>query len=347
MTRNHLFRAAEPTSSSRNCDRRTGWSLASNLAKASIGRHAFQGFIVTGGHWIEPTSTGSRVTVSIRLEGLLSPIVSWFARKLNASYLDLEARGLKAYCEARTLMTRLGVRLVLVLAIAATISCDRATKHLAATTLAGAPAQSFLADTVRIQYAENAGGFLSMGSDLPPLLRTGLFTFGTGLALLGLIAAAVIFRWTGWPLLGVSLYVAGGASNWIDRLAHGTSSTSSTSVSVRSAREYSMSPTLPSCLAWRLSWSRKWHAHAGSRRLSPPNSHSLRRRALCVMGALVAWTAATVACAGKHPPAAEANDPPRRVISSTAPSPSIACDSRANAPGAQKAAAPSTDNTRR
>ena len=73
-------------------------------------------------------------------------------------------------------MTRLGVRLVLVLAIAATISCDRATKHLAATTLAGAPAQSFLADTVRIQYAENAGGFLSMGSDLPPLVRTGLFT---------------------------------------------------------------------------------------------------------------------------------------------------------------------------
>jgi signal peptidase II len=111
---------------------------------------------------------------------------------------------------------------MLVLAIAATISCDRATKHLAATTLAGAPTQSFLADTVRIQYAENAGGFLSMGSDLPPLVRTGLFTYGTGLALLGLIVAAVVFRWTGWPLLGVSLYVAGGASNWIDRLAHGT-----------------------------------------------------------------------------------------------------------------------------
>jgi len=90
-------------------------------------------------------------------------------------------------------MTRLGVRLMLVLAIAATISCDRATKHLAATTLAGAPTQSFLADTVRIQYAENAGGFLSMGSDLPPLLRTGLFTFGTGLALLGLGFAGLSF----------------------------------------------------------------------------------------------------------------------------------------------------------
>ena len=60
------------------------------------------GLVVTGGHWIAPIPTGSRVTVSIRLGGLLSPIVSWLARKLNASYLDLEARGLKAYCEART-----------------------------------------------------------------------------------------------------------------------------------------------------------------------------------------------------------------------------------------------------
>jgi hypothetical protein len=58
------------------------------------------GLVVTGGHWIEPIAIGSRVTVSIRLEGLLSPMVSWLARKLNASYLDLEARGLKAYCEA-------------------------------------------------------------------------------------------------------------------------------------------------------------------------------------------------------------------------------------------------------
>lgn len=58
------------------------------------------GLAVTGGHWIEAMPMGSRVTVSIKLEGLLSPIVSWLARKLNASYVDLEARGLKAYCEA-------------------------------------------------------------------------------------------------------------------------------------------------------------------------------------------------------------------------------------------------------
>ena len=120
------------------------------------------------------------------------------------------------------LMTRVGVRLALVVAIAATISCDRATKHIAATTLVGAPSQSYLADTLRFEYVENTGGFLSLGSDLPPALRTGLFTVGTGLTLLGTVAGAILFRWSGWPLLGLTLFVAGGASNWLDRVVRGS-----------------------------------------------------------------------------------------------------------------------------
>jgi signal peptidase II len=120
------------------------------------------------------------------------------------------------------LMTRIGVRVLLVLAIAATVSCDRATKHIAATTLVGVPSQSFLADTVRLEYVENTGGFLSFGSDLPHAVRTGLFTVGTGLALLGTVAGAIVFRWSGWPLLGLTLFVAGGASNWLDRLVRGS-----------------------------------------------------------------------------------------------------------------------------
>ena len=58
-----------------------------------------------------------------------------------------------------SMVTQIGARLVLAVAIALTISCDRATKHLAATTLAGASGRSFLADTVRLEYVENAGGF--------------------------------------------------------------------------------------------------------------------------------------------------------------------------------------------
>jgi signal peptidase II len=104
----------------------------------------------------------------------------------------------------------------------ATIGCDHATKHIASTRLQGMPAQSFLGDTIRLQYAENPGGFLSLGADLPPLFRTGVFTVGTGIALLALTIAALRLRWTGWPLVGLTLFVAGGASNWMDRVARGS-----------------------------------------------------------------------------------------------------------------------------
>jgi signal peptidase II len=121
-----------------------------------------------------------------------------------------------------SMVTQIGARLVLAIAIALTISCDRATKHLAATTLAGASGRSFLADTVRLEYVENAGGFLSLGADLPPAVRTGFFTIGTGVALVVAVAGAIVFRWTGWPLVGLSLFVAGGASNWVDRVVRGS-----------------------------------------------------------------------------------------------------------------------------
>ena len=82
-------------------------------------------------------------------------------------------------------MTRsIAIRLALILVLGTTIGCDRATKHVAATALAGAPMQSFLAGTVQLQYAENAGGFLSVGANLPPVARTALFTIGTGLMLI-------------------------------------------------------------------------------------------------------------------------------------------------------------------
>ena len=119
------------------------------------------------------------------------------------------------------MIAKIGIRLALLVAIGATIGCDRVTKHVAATTLAGTPGRSFLADMVRLEYVENTGGFLSLGATLPPPVRMALFTIGTGIMLLVLIAAAMRYRWSGWPLLGLSLFIAGGASNWMDRVARG------------------------------------------------------------------------------------------------------------------------------
>jgi len=111
----------------------------------------------------------------------------------------------------------------MLLAIAvATIGCDRVTKHIAVISLAGTPGRSFFADTMRLQYAENSGGFLSLGANLPIAVRTAIFTIGTGLILVGTLIAAAKLRLTVWQLVGLTLLWAGGASNWVDRVARGS-----------------------------------------------------------------------------------------------------------------------------
>ena len=113
------------------------------------------------------------------------------------------------------------MRLVVLVAIVATIGCDRVTKHLAATTLAGTSRRSFLADTVRLEYGENSGGFLSLGTNLPAAARISVFVIGTGVALLFAVWVAVRSPVNEWTLLGLSLFVGGGASNWVDRVTRG------------------------------------------------------------------------------------------------------------------------------
>jgi signal peptidase II len=119
-------------------------------------------------------------------------------------------------------MSRAWSRIALLVLVATTVGCDRVSKHFAAATLAGEPRQSFLGDTIRLEYAENTGAFLSLGSDWSPAVQTAVFTIGTGLVLCGMIAAAIRFRLAGPARVGLALYVAGGASNLIDRLLRGS-----------------------------------------------------------------------------------------------------------------------------
>jgi signal peptidase II len=121
----------------------------------------------------------------------------------------------------KRMMTKVGVRLVLLVAIVATIGCDRVTKHVAATRLSQGPHRSFLVDTFRLEYAENTGGFLSLGADWPRPVRTAIFGAGNAL----LLALFVVALRQGWPtrtILGVGLFVGGGVSNLLDRIIHGT-----------------------------------------------------------------------------------------------------------------------------
>ncbi len=120
------------------------------------------------------------------------------------------------------MLTRIGLRLALLLVIVATIGCDRVTKHVATETLSGRPTQSYLSDTVRVGYTENTGGFLSIGANLPSGARTAVFTIGTGLILVALLVLTLRARLSPWRSVGLALFVAGGTSNWIDRAMQGS-----------------------------------------------------------------------------------------------------------------------------
>ncbi|HUQ86385.1 MAG TPA: signal peptidase II [Vicinamibacterales bacterium] len=114
---------------------------------------------------------------------------------------------------------RRGVLLCLLLA--ATAGCDRVTKHLALTNLAGMPEQSYLGGTIRLDYRENPGGFLSLGANWRPELRTGVFQAANAIFLLGTAFIAVRFKWSRLAGVGLIVFLAGGFSNLVDRIAMG------------------------------------------------------------------------------------------------------------------------------
>ena len=107
------------------------------------------------------------------------------------------------------------------------VGCDQVSKELAVDRLKGAPPLSFLADSVRLTYAENAGAFLGLGADWPELLRWGVFGVLSGLMMLA-VAVHLVSRLRGvssWrdlvPFAAMALIVAGGVGNWIDRIVRG------------------------------------------------------------------------------------------------------------------------------
>jgi signal peptidase II len=102
------------------------------------------------------------------------------------------------------------------------VGCDQATKQLATEMLRGQPPQSYLANTVRLQYALNPGGFLSLGANLAPGVRFWLFTVLNVALLVGAVYM-LLARWNMrlGPFIAVVFVLAGGLGNQIDRTLQG------------------------------------------------------------------------------------------------------------------------------
>lgn len=99
------------------------------------------------------------------------------------------------------------------------VGCDQAVKAIARNTLELAAPISLFHGTVRFEYVENPGAFLSLGAELPAQAR---FLFGVVLVGTALLCALVfLLRSRGISpaqKLGLALLVGGGCGNLIDRL---------------------------------------------------------------------------------------------------------------------------------
>ena len=106
-----------------------------------------------------------------------------------------------------------------ILLLGALVGCDQTTKYIATHALGGALPISCLSNTVRLEYALNPGGFLSVGSNLEPELRFWLFAAFNTVLLLA-VACILTVKWNMRSVNFVALVsvLGGGIGNLIDRL---------------------------------------------------------------------------------------------------------------------------------
>ena len=108
---------------------------------------------------------------------------------------------------------RVGLLLLIILLIV----IDQLTKSMARATLATAAPRHF--GILTLIYTTNSGAFLSIGSNLPPGIRAGIFS---GIVTIALgIAAIALFRGkvqSPADEVALAVIIAGGVGNLIDRL---------------------------------------------------------------------------------------------------------------------------------
>lgn len=111
---------------------------------------------------------------------------------------------------------------VVLISVVAVLGLDQWTKVLATEHLLGEPTRYYFNEWFKLTYALNDGAFLSLGSELGPILRPVLLTVFPAVLLIGLVW--FIFRerdLNSWQVVSLALIVGGGLSNIVDRIIYG------------------------------------------------------------------------------------------------------------------------------
>ena len=111
----------------------------------------------------------------------------------------------------------------LVLALLLFVGCDRLTKTIAKDELSSSSRFSYFNGFLQLEYTENPGSFMSLGSNLPDNVRRTVHLLSAAVVLAGLVLVVVfIHRFDRARLAGLTLLLAGACGNLLDRfMNHG------------------------------------------------------------------------------------------------------------------------------
>lgn len=99
------------------------------------------------------------------------------------------------------------------------VGCDQGSKYAAKYYLENRSHMSFMGDVFRLSYAENSGGFLSLGAGLPDTIRLFLFVVLTILLLTGFLFLVLHKRKLNTvAAISSALVIGGGLGNILDRI---------------------------------------------------------------------------------------------------------------------------------
>lgn len=110
----------------------------------------------------------------------------------------------------------------LLLVLLTTVGCDQATKSMAVAHLSDSPPIIFLNGLFRLQYAENSGAFLSLGSGFSDEAQHWIFTVTVAVILtIGLLfALRESLKASALVIVAFALFLGGGVGNLIDRMTN-------------------------------------------------------------------------------------------------------------------------------
>lgn len=108
------------------------------------------------------------------------------------------------------------------LVIVTCVGCDQATKTLASRKLVSNEPVELIGDSFYLEYTENTGAMLGVGSELPYDMRFLLFTVFAGFALSAILAFTILEKkLKPVDVLSLAMILGGGMSNLLDRLFKG------------------------------------------------------------------------------------------------------------------------------